>query len=120
MFKAWAYRILSNKCADWLRARVRHRRQRTKMENHAPSQPNETNRTPADDSENSDESTRLRRAMDQLTNEQRALLHLRYVEEMSVPMIADVFAIAEGTVKSRLHHLRETLRQQLAGHNENN
>ena len=58
--------------------------------------------------------------MDQLTNEQRALLHLRYVEEMSVPMIADVFAIAEGTVKSRLHHLRETLRQQLAGHNENN
>lgn len=38
---------------------------------------------------------------------------LRYVEDLSVTEIADVLAIADGTVKALLHQGRERLRRQL-------
>lgn len=41
------------------------------------------------------------------------LLRLRYVEDLTQPQIARQLGLAEGTVKVRLHRLRQRLRQQL-------
>ena len=113
VFKAWAYRIVSHKCCDWVRGRVRGRRLRMKMERDLRGSEQEGSLREVDD-----DILLLREAMAGLTGEERGLLHLRYVEEMSVPMIAMVLSIAEGTVKSRLHHLREMIRQELNDDNE--
>ena len=43
----------------------------------------------------------------------RLLFSLRFEEELSVPQIAEVMAIPEGTVKSRLHTLTQTLKKKL-------
>lgn len=51
-----------------------------------------------------------------LPAEQRACLHLVFQEEMTVPQIAQVQAVPEGTVKTRLFHARQKLRRCLEGH----
>lgn len=43
----------------------------------------------------------------------RLLFSLRFEEELTVPQIAEVMALPEGTVKSRLHALTQTLKQKL-------
>ena len=52
----------------------------------------------------------LRSALRRLPGEQRALLSLRYVDGYEVAAIAEILAVPEGTVKSRLHTAREQLR----------
>ena len=55
----------------------------------------------------------LRQELERLSPDGRLLFSLRFEEELSVPQIAEVMAIPEGTVKSRLHTLTQTLRQKL-------
>lgn len=55
----------------------------------------------------------LRRELERMLPEARLLFSLRFEEELSVPQIAEVMAIPEGTVKSRLHTLTQTLKQKL-------
>jgi len=112
-FKAWAYRIVSNKCADWVRRRVRGRRMRKRVEDGLRGSEEVGKQGEVDD-----DVILLREAMGGLTGGERGLLHLRYVEEMSVQMIAMVLSIAEGTVKSRLHNLRERLRSEISDDGE--
>ena len=51
--------------------------------------------------------------LDKLPPEQRVLFALRYEEELTVPQLAEVMGIPEGTVKSRLHYLLQYLRKKL-------
>lgn len=44
---------------------------------------------------------------------ERVLFSLRYEEELTVPQIAEIIGVAEGTVKSRLHKIMSNLRHQL-------
>lgn len=55
----------------------------------------------------------LRQELERMSSDGRLLFSLRFEEELSVPQIAEVMAIPEGTVKSRLHTLTQTLRQKL-------
>jgi RNA polymerase sigma-70 factor (ECF subfamily) len=55
----------------------------------------------------------LRHELERMSPDGRLLFSLRFEEELSVPQIAEVMAIPEGTVKSRLHTLTQTLRQKL-------
>ena len=72
-------------------------------------------REPAVDGQVQAETTdAVRVALAQLPAEERAILELRYVEEYGIKQIAEVLGIAEGTVKSRLFHAREHLRNILA------
>jgi len=68
--------------------------------------------TPAE-IEGRDSGAAVRAAMRRLPGERQALLSLRYFDELNIREIADVLGIAEGTVKSRLHHAREQLREIL-------
>ncbi len=55
----------------------------------------------------------LSRLLEKMPSESRLLFSLRFEEELTVPQIAVVMAIPEGTVKSRLHILTQTLKQKL-------
>lgn len=55
----------------------------------------------------------LQRELEKLSPEGRLLFSLRFEEELTVPQIAEVIAVPEGTVKSRLHALTHTLKQKL-------
>ena len=55
----------------------------------------------------------LEAAIDQLPQDQRAVLVLRAVEELSYAEIAEALAISPGTVMSRLFRARERLAQAL-------
>jgi len=104
-FPAWIYGIATRKCADVIRANTRRRRLDARVE--------------ADDmgrqmtSVTSEEQIDLATAIRGLPPIHRAAVHLFYREELSVEEIASVLGIPAGTVKSRLHHARETLKRQL-------
>lgn len=55
----------------------------------------------------------LQRELEKLPPEGRLLFSLRFEEALTVPQIAEVMAIPEGTVKSRLHALTQTLKQKI-------
>jgi RNA polymerase sigma-70 factor, ECF subfamily len=55
----------------------------------------------------------VRATLDALSPKHRAVLVLHYIQEYSVQEIAVILDCPEGTVKSRLHHARKLLKEQL-------
>ncbi|MCH8202825.1 MAG: RNA polymerase sigma factor [Proteobacteria bacterium] len=106
-FRAWAYRIVTNKSADWVRRRVRERKMMTDL-----SAEMELGAAAVPDLEALSEAQRLRQLVAVLPFGQRALLVLYYVEGFTVAEIAETLSLKTGTVKSRLHFARQSLRHQ--------
>ena len=108
-FRAWAYRIVTRRAADWIRKARRDRRLGEELANDV-----EVNRDAvAEQDSGADDIELIRQALKTLPSERRALLALYYFDELSVTEIADALAIPKGTVKSRLHHARNHLRHAL-------
>lgn len=105
-FGAWAQRIVSNKCADWVR---RERRERGRQDAHQLDSIN----TPRQQGSQSDQTRAVRAALRRLPPERRALLALRYADGLTDAAIAEAMGIPKGTVKSRMHAAREELRAAL-------
>lgn len=101
-FPPWVYRIASNKAVDFVRKKSRSRT--VSLE-----RPERIIDRAADRDENRDELSRL---LSKLSVEHRAVVSLRYGEDMSLEEIAETLRIALGTVKSRLHYALESLREQ--------
>lgn len=57
--------------------------------------------------------TALRQVLDKLPPPLRLLFSLRYEEELTVPQVAQILTIPEGTVKSRLHKTMTIIRKKL-------
>lgn len=55
----------------------------------------------------------LLEALQKLPVEQQTLLELHYWEEMRIPELAEVFEIAEPTIRTRLHRARKALRERM-------
>lgn len=108
-FRPWAYRVVSNKCADWTRRRVVQRKVTQTLEREAAS----TQADAPDETDSANELARLRDALAKLPEQQRAALSLYYLEGMSVSDIARVLSIAKGTVKSHLFNARGCLNKTL-------
>ena len=104
-FRPWAYRIVTNKCADWIRRQQQLRKTQSSLANEAPS--NEPS------SDNSDEIALLQQELKLLPQEKRTILTMFYLEEMPINEIAQAMNIPEGTVKSRLFHARKLLQSKL-------
>lgn len=102
-FAAWSYAIVTRRCHDMLRARQRGPR----------SEPPDDLPDPRTDDPGSTHDLRI--AVAHLPNHQRAVIGLYYLEGFSVAEIAEALGIADGTVKSRLFHARQTLRRHLSG-----
>ena len=104
-FRAWAHRIVANKSADWIRKQQRERKVIDRV---------------AVDLGDRDESVSdtsmirridtLKQAIQTLPRAHRHLISMFYTENMSLIEIAHVLAIPVGTVKSRLHSIRQELR----------
>ena len=68
---------------------------------------------PAEAVETTDSAERVRRAIDELEPDHRAVVVLRDVEGLSYGEIAGVVGASRAAVKSRLHRARETLASRL-------
>lgn len=105
-FRSWAYRIVHRKCVDWTRRRVLQRRVTDDLRDAAAAASKER----WSESERADVVDRMREALMDLPDGQRAILSMHYLDGMSVAEIAGVLAVPKGTAKSRLFHARERLR----------
>jgi RNA polymerase sigma-70 factor (ECF subfamily) len=68
---------------------------------------------PSDDPENRQRLLDVQRALDQLSEEHRAILALRVDADLSYAEIAETMAVPIGTVMSRLARARETLLEEV-------
>ena len=101
-FAPWAFGILRRRCADLVTARTRQRAcEAVADEPCALSGPDDT--------------IALRQAFATLAPPARLTAHLHFVEGLTLAEIAEVQQVPEGTVKSRLFHIRRQLRAALSG-----
>ena len=107
-FGSWARRIVTHKAADRIRRQQRQRNLTREVGQLSAADPD----GPGEHGEQ-DEITRLRGAMQRLSPDSRAILALRYLDELSVAQIAVILDIPRGTAKSRLHHARNQLEHVL-------
>jgi RNA polymerase sigma factor (sigma-70 family) len=106
-FAAWAYRIVSRRCAR----HIGHIRSDRRLLEEMIEAPEEIHRAePA-----SMDVEALRRAIHALPPEQRSAIALFYLEEMSVAEVAVALDVPAGTVKSRLMLARRKMRGALEG-----
>jgi len=103
-FSTWLYRVVANTCS-------RHRRRRHPSVLAFSECPPETLQALPDAAPGPEQSVldaefhdRLEQAIAALSPLHRAVLHLRYTEELSYQDIAEALQIPLGTVRSRLHH----------------
>lgn len=59
----------------------------------------------------------LRSAVAELPEEERALIRLRYTEQLTQAEVATALELPEGTVKTRLHRIRARIRSRLEAEN---
>lgn len=100
----WLYRIATNEALQLFRRRDterRHLRVVGEQQNDASRPESEAARQEVDD------------ALEQLSEEHRVILILRYREGLNYDELADVLEIAPGTVASRLNRARDALRAEL-------
>ena len=110
----WLYQIVRNRVRD-LKRRERLRRHESLdgwLEQRRP-EAMDTSADPAADAERSDLQKRIWRAVSQLTDSHREIFVLRDYHDFSYREIAELLSIPQGTVMSRLHAARQSLREIL-------
>ena len=116
-FSTWLYRLASNTCLDFLRSMKRHPQISLTVEDNDGEEATldipDLSPSPEEALLCAEEKALLAQAMQELEPEQRQILTLRVVNEISYADIADVLRIREGTVKSRLSRARDALRKKL-------
>jgi RNA polymerase sigma-70 factor, ECF subfamily len=73
----------------------------------------EAHQSPEAMAEQSELRVRMRDAINALPLKHRVVVTLHYLQDFSLPEIAFILEVPVGTVKSRLHHARKALRDQL-------
>ena len=121
-FKAWVTRIATNRCYDVLR-RVK-RRPQTYLEDMTPEDSDDEAPIPSDSDTpeevalQADLQRALQHCISNLKDDQRIILVMSDVQEMSYQDIADNINVRIGTVKSRLSRARLAVRNCLQGFSE--
>lgn len=115
-FSSWLYRMASNLCIDYLRKRKR----KGELSLTVLQEDNETYCEPPDPEPlpevrviAQEEQQLIQLALSALSADDRRILILRAVNDLSYAEIARVMGIRENTVKSRLSRARERLRKKL-------
>ncbi|MGE0044662.1 MAG: RNA polymerase sigma factor [Hyphomonadaceae bacterium] len=109
-FPAWAYAIATRKCADAIRAKAKGRRIAQSAAHDAAL--NGASIAPASEAE---AGLDLSRAIARLPADQRLVVSLHYGEDLPLDEIAAITGAPEGTIKSRLHAARQTLKRIMEG-----
>jgi RNA polymerase sigma-70 factor (ECF subfamily) len=125
-FSTWLYRIAANTCKNRIKYLARrHERATGELDDAAESEAHAQGGGPIGAGhiatpDRALEGVQLERlvqtAIAELDEEQRLVVILRDVEELSYEEIAQITGLPEGTVKSRLHRARLALKERLAKH----
>jgi RNA polymerase sigma-70 factor, ECF subfamily len=108
VFRTWLFRLTRHRAIDWLRKR---KRERELVEVAAAEAPDEAQEDVPFDQEIDDAT--LQRALAGLPPPQREVLLLRYRDDLSYTEIALIVGCPIGTVRTRLHHAKRKLSEQL-------
>ena len=115
LFRTWAYRIATNKCADWTRKQQRDRKLAETVANNG--DPRSLRIQEQRDFESANEPNgdvkRLHDAMRELSGDRQTILVMHYLDGMGIAEIAVALDVPAGTVKSRLYHARQQLKELL-------
>ena len=120
-FSTWLYRVAVNHCKNRIKYLARrHDRDRDELDESS-NGPNGAIGGPmpaAPDRalESVQMESLLQEAINSLDEEQRIVVVLRDVEDMSIEEICEITKLPDGTVKSRLHRARLVLRKKLQKH----
>ena len=120
----WVYRVAANHCRNRIKYLARRRRQVTdgydEQSEEQPPLHAAHGRPDAPDQlmEARQTESLLQAGLLSLDEEQRELIVLREVEHLSYDEIMAITGLPEGTVKSRLHRARATLREYIERHEQ--
>jgi RNA polymerase sigma-70 factor (ECF subfamily) len=102
-FRSWVYRIAHDRAATITRRESRSAKTLTvDVADAAVASVDEFTRR--------EQAAAVHRASDRLSAEHRAVITLRFLEDLSLAAIAEILREPLGTVKSRLHYAKESLR----------
>ena len=103
-FRPWAYRIVTNKVNDWIRRnRAVKKVGLDEIQGHQ---------------HKDEKDAGVKELLEKLDMKKRAILNLRYFEQLSIPEIGIALKIPKGTVKSRLYSARKELKELWQKHYE--
>jgi len=105
-FRPWILRIVHNLALNEIRSRKRRGSMLERLRITSP----RVEEAPHRQVEAKDEASQLLRAIDELPEDDRIVLHLRYFMELAEREIAETIGRPQGTVKSRLHRASQRLR----------
>lgn len=107
----WLYRVTANLSYTFV---TRNAKRKVALDDVGEQQLVSPNgQTPDHVTEKSELRRDVREAIETLSNQQRVVVILHYLANLSIQEIATVLECPVGTVKSRLHHGRNNLRQRL-------
>ncbi|MCS7311538.1 MAG: sigma-70 family RNA polymerase sigma factor [Acidobacteria bacterium] len=113
-FSTWLYRIALNCCHNHLRRRQRQRKLRARVPDFEGVGLDEAAAPDAETvAHQAQLADRIRQALQGLPEDQRLVVELRVMHELSVEEVARIMGIPEGTVKSRLYYAVKRLRELL-------
>ncbi|MFC0471487.1 sigma-70 family RNA polymerase sigma factor [Halalkalibacter kiskunsagensis] len=103
-FKTWLIRIVMNECQQ----QIRQRKKLVSIEEL--SEPSSKDQ--------GYEKIEVEQMLDALPQEQKHLLKLFHIEDISIQELALIFQVPENTIKTRLRRAREKMRDELERHEE--
>jgi RNA polymerase sigma-70 factor (ECF subfamily) len=112
-FGSWLFGIAHQKCIQ------RWRKRREVLFDQIPESPDEFEDGPDDLLIQRESEAEFMNLLNQLPLPQRSVLLLHFIEDFSLEEIARITEAQLGTVKSRLHYAKKTLRKLLEAKNEN-
>lgn len=116
-FSTWIFRIATNLCID----RIRKKKPDYSLDAQVPgtdgldmySQIAAADDLPEEEVQRMETQERVQYEVGRLPEKYRAVIALRYMEELPLQEIADILGIPLGTVKTRVHRGRDALRKQM-------
>ena len=122
-FSTWLFRLSSNICLDFLRAKKRRAAVSLTMVSDEDEETQldlpDGGPTPEEAALAAEDRQILMQAINSLPADQRQIITLRAINDLSYTQIAEILNIQEGTVKSRLSRARTALRNKLLQNGNN-
>jgi RNA polymerase sigma-70 factor (ECF subfamily) len=113
----WLYRMTVNLSYTWIK---RSRKWLRPLEDLAEWLTGSVKNQPYEVIERMDDWERVQKAVAFLPLQQRIVIVMYYLNDLSLQEIAEVIDVPVGTVKSRLHYGRQTLKKASAGFSQRN
>jgi RNA polymerase sigma-70 factor, ECF subfamily len=109
-FRVWLYKIAHDEAVSHLRKRPRERTASEEVD------PAVAEADPWNETDILENAELVHRSLERLSQPHREVLTLRFLEDLGLAEIAEIVSCEIGTVKSRLHYAKASLREQMKGH----